>query len=231
MGPSSGIASITPRAPLASFSRLFPDIAPFTITAVLDHTLRARDLYLLDPRIRDVEPSYVFNGLTSWFEESTSKFRAYSSLDCVTIPLHNYFAILLAHNLDVHALPVYLFSYLTHLQMLAADYDWEAVLEYHTLFFNRRAREMEENGDYSAWGNPDVFLLCTHVYPHRNSLRSTPPCLPEPASCTSPAALGDKVAAPPRTPRRRPRLPRPRSRIFVGTSRHLSTRHPQPEAH
>ncbi|KAJ7452176.1 hypothetical protein B0H11DRAFT_1927593 [Mycena galericulata] len=143
------------------------------LAAVLNHTLRARDLYLLDARIREVEPVYVFNGLTSTFEPSTSTFREYPTLDSVIFPLHNYFAILLAHHPNAHGLPVHLLSYLTLLHSLAADYDWDAVLGYHTLFFNRRVREMEADGDYSAWSGPDVSLLCTHVYPHRKSSYGT----------------------------------------------------------
>ncbi|KAJ7908927.1 hypothetical protein B0H13DRAFT_1466038, partial [Mycena leptocephala] len=123
------------------------------------HTLRARDLYLLDPRVRDVEPTYVFNGFTSSFEPSPAEFREYSTLDSVIIPLHNYFAIVLAHNPEERELPVHFFSYLTHLQILAAEYDWDAVRCYHTLFFNRRAREMEADGDYAAWFTPDLSLL------------------------------------------------------------------------
>ncbi|KAJ7493279.1 hypothetical protein B0H11DRAFT_2394701 [Mycena galericulata] len=158
-------------APSVSLSRLFPDTEHTAISAVLNHTLRARDLYLLDARIREVEPVYVFNGLTSTFEPSTSASRAYPTLDSIIFPLHNYFAILLAHHPSAHGLPVYLLSYLTLLQSLAADHDWDAVLRYHTLFFNRRAREMEADGDFSGWSAPDVPLLCAHVYPHRRPLR------------------------------------------------------------
>ncbi|KAJ7107272.1 hypothetical protein C8R43DRAFT_905807 [Mycena crocata] len=194
-----------------SSSRLFPDIEPGTINAVLNHTLRAWDLYLLDPRVQDVEPTYVFNGFTSSFEKSTSQSEEYSTLDSVIFPLHNYFAILLVHNPKAQRLPVYLLSYLTHLQSLAADYEWDAVLEYHTLFFNRRSREMEESGDYSAWSGPDIALLCTSVYPHRISTRRTPGRV----SRLSPNGQSAHQAAPtstttsrrqrPRTRRRRPR--------------------------
>jgi hypothetical protein len=102
--------------------RLFPDIETTTSRAVLTHMLRARDLYLLNPRVRDVEPTYVFNGFTSTFEESTSKFRQCSTFDTVMLPLHNYFAVLLAHHPGAHELPVFLLSYLTQLQMLTTDY-------------------------------------------------------------------------------------------------------------
>jgi hypothetical protein len=123
----SNLAFVARASPSPSLSRLFPDIDSSTIAAVLNHTLRARDLYLLDPRVRDVEPSYVFNGFTSSFEMSSAKFREYTTLDSVIIPLHNYFAILLAHNPNAQELPAYLFSYLTQLQILASEYDWDAV--------------------------------------------------------------------------------------------------------
>ncbi|KAJ7759348.1 hypothetical protein DFH07DRAFT_685250, partial [Mycena maculata] len=142
-----------------SLRRLFPDIEPATITAVINHTLRARDLYLLDSRVRNVEPTYIFNGFTSSFEESTLVFREYLTVDTIIFPLHTYFAIVLAHNPDAHGLAAYFFAHLTHLQTLAAEFKWDAVRQYHTLFFNRRSREMEANGDYSAWSRPDIQLL------------------------------------------------------------------------
>ncbi|KAJ7736154.1 hypothetical protein B0H16DRAFT_1234429, partial [Mycena metata] len=142
-----------------SLSQLFPDIESTVINAVLNHQLRARDLYLLDPRTREVEPTYVFDPFTSTFRASTSRSTEYSTLDTVTVPLHNYFAILLVHNAHIRGLPAYLFSYLTQLQTLATQYDWDAVLQYHTLFFNRRLRDMEEDRDFSGWSNHDTPLL------------------------------------------------------------------------
>jgi hypothetical protein len=89
------------------------------------------------------------------------------------LPLHNYFAVLLAHHPDAHDLPVFLLSYPTQLQMLTTDSTWNVtVLQYHTLFFNRLSREMEASGDYSAWRDPDIDLLCTHVYLYRRSSHS-----------------------------------------------------------
>ncbi|KAJ6570308.1 hypothetical protein B0H10DRAFT_1840333, partial [Mycena sp. CBHHK59/15] len=136
---------------------LFLDVESSAINAVVNHRLLAHDLYLLDPRIQDVEPSYIFNGFTSTFEASTGKFREYTTLDTILFPLHSYFAILLAHNSSAYGLSAYLFLYLTHIQVLAADYEWEAVLKYHTLFFNRQSHEMEVHSDYSAWFSP-IFI-------------------------------------------------------------------------
>ncbi|KAJ7245777.1 hypothetical protein C8J57DRAFT_1035272, partial [Mycena rebaudengoi] len=112
-----------------SLLRLFPDVDPTTISSVLNHTLRARDLYLLDVRIGEVEPPLTFNPFTSSFEPSTRVFREYSTSDTIIFPLHTYFAILLAHNPDAHGLAAYFFSHLTHLQTLAADFAWDAVIE------------------------------------------------------------------------------------------------------
>ncbi|KAJ7847207.1 hypothetical protein B0H13DRAFT_1646174, partial [Mycena leptocephala] len=47
----------------------------------------------------------------------------------------------------------YFFSYLTHIETLATEYEWAAVLEYHMLFFNRRRTEMQA-GLYTAWSSP-----------------------------------------------------------------------------
>ncbi|KAJ6573095.1 hypothetical protein DFH09DRAFT_1079252 [Mycena vulgaris] len=223
-----GHALLVPLAPSPSISHLFPDIESTAISAVLSHTLRARDLYRLDPRVRDVEPTYVFNGHTSTFEPSTAKFRQYSSLDSVIFPLHNYFAILLAHNPNAHGLPVYLLSYLTQLQTLAADYAWDAVLEYHTLFFNRRSREMEASGDYSAWSGPDIALLCTSVYPYRASSSTTVCCLSRPSAygCGYPhtPSFDANTRDRPRTRRRRPH----RLRVLAVPTSESSFRHLDP---
>ncbi|KAJ6598989.1 hypothetical protein DFH09DRAFT_1388654 [Mycena vulgaris] len=125
--------AFAPPAPLLLLSRVFPDIEPTAINAVLSHTIREQDLYMLDPCVRDIEPTNVFSGL-----------------DNDIFPLHTSFVILLTPNPNAHALPVYLLSYFTQLQMLAADYACDVVLEYHTLFLSRRSREMAASGDYSA---------------------------------------------------------------------------------
>ncbi|KAJ6556883.1 hypothetical protein B0H10DRAFT_2241117 [Mycena sp. CBHHK59/15] len=41
-----------------SLRSLFPDIEPACITAVIAHELKATDLYKLDTRVKDLEPSY-----------------------------------------------------------------------------------------------------------------------------------------------------------------------------
>ncbi|KAJ7758991.1 hypothetical protein DFH07DRAFT_1060299 [Mycena maculata] len=92
-------------------------------------------------------------------------------------------------------------SYLTLLHSLAADYDWDAVLCYHTLFFNRRACEMEANGPHPppTYANSDCLrhpsaVLLTVPSPslRRDALIQTPGALlSAPDAATQPPALSD----------------------------------------
>ncbi|KAJ6585808.1 hypothetical protein B0H19DRAFT_926532 [Mycena capillaripes] len=168
-----------PLAPLASpagaspsLRSLFPDIEPACITAVITHELKASDLYKLDTRLRDSEPTYSLSS-TGTFEMNVSKHKAYKTPSSILIPLRTFFAILAAH-LPAHSAPVaYFFRYLTHLSTLTAEYEWAAVLEYHTLFFNRRRNDML-SGLYDGWGTSDIGLLSLHVFPHRKQVSLTP---------------------------------------------------------
>jgi hypothetical protein len=45
---------LVPLVPLTSASHLFPEIQRSILSAVLNHTLHAHDIYLLDPHVRDV---------------------------------------------------------------------------------------------------------------------------------------------------------------------------------
>ncbi|KAJ7731272.1 hypothetical protein B0H16DRAFT_1243030, partial [Mycena metata] len=155
----------SPAGALPSIRALFPDIEPVCITAVLTHELKAVDLYKLDACIKDLEPTYSLSSNGS-FDMNVSRHKAYKTLNTIIFPLLNYFAILTAHIPGRAAAPVYFYRYLTHLTTLAAEYEWAAVLEYHTLFFNRRRGDML-TGSYDGWGLSDMGLLSTHVYPHR----------------------------------------------------------------
>ncbi|KAJ7125401.1 hypothetical protein C8R44DRAFT_582610, partial [Mycena epipterygia] len=135
---------------------LFPDIESACITAVITHELKASDLYKLDARIKDSEPSYSLSA-TGTFEMNVSRHKSYKTLNSVLFPLHNYFAILTAHLPARSASPVYFYRYLTHLGTLATEYEWAAVFEYHTLFFNRRRGDMLA-GLYDGWGTSDIGL-------------------------------------------------------------------------
>ena len=44
------------------------------------------------------------------------------------------------------------YCYTAHLLKLVAEYEWTAIYDYHTIFFNRRRVEMAA-GDYSLWDN------------------------------------------------------------------------------
>ncbi|KAF8193563.1 hypothetical protein K438DRAFT_1969468 [Mycena galopus ATCC 62051] len=94
-----------------------------------------------------------------------TKLRTYKTLNSVTFPLHVYFAILGAHLRSV-APSVYFWPYITHIESLALEYEWSAVFEYHTLFFDLRQEDML-GWLYNNWGSPDANLLCVHIYPFK----------------------------------------------------------------
>ncbi|KAJ6486470.1 hypothetical protein C8R47DRAFT_958944, partial [Mycena vitilis] len=155
----------SPAGASLSIRALFPDVESACITAVITHELKASDLYKLDTRVKDSEPTYSLSAAGT-FEMNVSRHKAYKNLNSITFPLHNYFAILTAHLPGRSASTVYFYRYLTHLSTLATEYEWAAVLEYHTLFFNRRRGDMLA-GSYDGWGVSDIGLLSSFVYPHR----------------------------------------------------------------
>lgn len=163
VAPAAG-ASIPP-----SLRSLFPDIESACITAVITHELKASDIYKLDPRLKDSESSFILTG--AGLQLNDSKHKSYKNVNSIVFPLHTYFAILLKHipASSGRGIAAYFFWYLTHIETLATEYEWAAVLEYHILFFNRRRTEMQ-NGFYAAWSSPDLTLLSTHVYPHRKAI-------------------------------------------------------------
>ncbi|KAF7293676.1 Integrase/recombinase xerD [Mycena indigotica] len=133
---------------------------------------------------------------------NVSKHKSYKNLNSVLFPLHTFFAILTAHPPRVWEQRAYFYRYLTHISTLATEYEWAAVLEYHTLYFNRRRNEMLE-GSYEGWAEPEIGLLSSHVYPHRKpisvSAKATskkPPSSTDPCrnynlgKCASPCAWG-----------------------------------------
>ncbi|KAJ7429639.1 hypothetical protein B0H11DRAFT_1766847 [Mycena galericulata] len=151
-----------------SLRSLFPDIESACISMVIIHDLKAADLYKLDTCVKDSEPSYSLSAAGT-FEMNVSRHKAYKNLNSVVFPLHNYFAILTAHFPARSACSVYFYRYLTHLITLATEYEWAAVLEYHTLFFNRRRGDMAA-GSYEGWATTDIELLSSRVYPHRKAI-------------------------------------------------------------
>ncbi|KAJ6601792.1 hypothetical protein DFH09DRAFT_900325 [Mycena vulgaris] len=160
----------SPAGASPSLRSLFPDIEPACITAVITHELKAADLYKLDERVKDSEPSYSLSAAGT-FEMNVSKHKAYKNLNSIIFPLNNYFGILTAHLAanKIIAPCVYFYRYLTHITALATEYEWPAVFEYHTLFFNRRRGDMI-TGSYEGWGASDIGLLSSHIYPHRKQI-------------------------------------------------------------
>lgn len=149
--------------PPPSLRSLFPDIESACITSVITHELKASDIYKLDPRLKDSESSFILTG--AGLQLNDSKHKSYKNLNSIIFPLHTYFGILLEYipAISSHGLASYFLWYLTHVEKLATEYEWAAVLEYHMLFFNRRRNEMI-TGHYTAWASPDLTLLSTHVY-------------------------------------------------------------------
>ncbi|KAJ7196065.1 hypothetical protein GGX14DRAFT_299285, partial [Mycena pura] len=172
LAPAAG-ASLSP-----SLRSLFPDTESACITAVITHELKASDIYKLDPRLKDSESSFILTG--TGLQLNDSKHKSYKNLNSIVFPLHTYFAILLEHipASSAHGIASYFLWYLTHIETLATEYDWAAVLEYHILFFNRRRTEMQ-SGHYTAWSSPDLTLLSTHVYPHRKMVAPSKPASPK----------------------------------------------------
>ncbi|KAJ6611725.1 hypothetical protein B0H10DRAFT_1809051, partial [Mycena sp. CBHHK59/15] len=146
---------------------LFPDIEPACITAVITHDLKALDFYKLDIQLKDSEPSYSLS-TAGTFKINVSKHKSYKNLSSIIFPLHTYFAILMVHIPGCNAA-----SYLTHIVTIAVEYEWMAVLEYHTLFFNRWRGNML-TGFYDGWSTPDITLLSMHIFPHKKMLNITP---------------------------------------------------------
>jgi hypothetical protein len=101
---------------------------------------------------------------------NVSKHKAYKNLNSILLPLNTYFGILTAHANGT--LATYFHRHTAHLVTLASEYKWVAVLEYHTLFFNRQRGDML-NGDYVSWGTPDLALLALSVYPHWKQVQPT----------------------------------------------------------
>jgi hypothetical protein len=176
-----------------SLRSLFPEIEAAHITAIITHEFRGADLWKLDSRYRDKEPAFAFNSTTGQFETSNRAAKDYKSFNSLYIPLVTYFNVLSAHippSPARRSVPFVFFHFLTHLQKIAAEYEWAAVLEYTMVFFNRRRMEMLEFGDYSKWAVPDTGLMAEHVFGNKKVIAkagSSPKNSPSP-SRTPPAS-------------------------------------------
>ncbi|KAJ7808444.1 hypothetical protein B0H14DRAFT_2380583, partial [Mycena olivaceomarginata] len=157
-----------------------PHVKSACITSVITYDLPALDLYKLDKRVKDPTPQLLVDASGTMAMGST-KLWIYKTLNLVTFPLHVYFAILGTHLRTV-APSVYFWHYITHIESFALEYEWSAVFEYHTLFFDLRQEDML-SGLYSNWGLPDPNLLCIHVYPFKKAVQvAKPPSTKRPAT-------------------------------------------------
>ncbi|KAJ7920575.1 hypothetical protein B0H13DRAFT_1867490 [Mycena leptocephala] len=80
----------SPAGASPSLRSLFPDIELACITLVITHDLKAADLYKLDTRIKDADPTYSLSA-GGTFEMNMSRHRAYKSISSILFPLHTYF--------------------------------------------------------------------------------------------------------------------------------------------
>lgn len=151
-----------------SLALCFKDVEPAHITSIMRHEFEARHLFKLDPLYKDnVErSSYIINPETNRVEveqKATKEFKNYASL---SIPLSLFFQILVTSapptvnrvDLSRHTL-----QYMQRLAQFSLDFEWNAVLNYHTAFFNRCRKEML-NDDWTVWGTVDHDLKGDHLF-------------------------------------------------------------------
>lgn len=170
----------------------FFNIEVGTLLTVVRHELRAHELYKLDPDLREeayaeistcLEPSsHSLNHLPPYNSDTShrrdvgnlSEYRWYlTSPDRVLRPLLLYFSVLTRHAHDVRQADAALLSinfmlYTAHLATLAVQYEWDAVMRYHMISFNRRREEMLR-GDFTGWARrdrEDVDLMELFLFGH-----------------------------------------------------------------
>ncbi|KAJ7861989.1 hypothetical protein B0H14DRAFT_2575650 [Mycena olivaceomarginata] len=134
--------------------RFTPPIAPINSPAVITHDLVALDLYKLDKRVKDPTPQLLVD-----MSESGNRWDGLHKAQGLQNPKFG------------HLSPPCLFRHPWRApESLALEYEWSAVFEYHTLFFDLRQEDML-GGLYDNWGSPDANLLCVHVYPFKKRPR------------------------------------------------------------
>ncbi|KAF8172661.1 hypothetical protein BJ912DRAFT_1148100 [Pholiota molesta] len=176
-------------APLcASLLSDFPCISRATLQEIVRFELHPFDLYKLDMDMEAQEKAWRGHA------GSATDYPTFASL---LAPLLVYFDVLgcdaaVASGDATTTLAVLrgCAAYCAHLSALDRTYAWAAVLQHHTRFFLRRAREMAR-GVYSGWAVLDLQLM------HE--------CLP-----------GHERGAPPGTGSRKSRAARSRSAACVG---------------
>ncbi|PBK81256.1 hypothetical protein ARMGADRAFT_881894, partial [Armillaria gallica] len=156
---------------LPSIFSLFPEVEVATITSVIQHELRASDIYKLDPRHRDKaeRKTLELNGTKLELSNDDTALKEYKTLNSIIDPLSTYFSILIMHaqpSGKSALLAVQLFRYTAHLSRIASEYEWHVVVSYHMAFFTKRRREMMD-GNYAGWGKIDLELRGEHLFPYR----------------------------------------------------------------
>ncbi|KAF7981494.1 hypothetical protein HWV62_33037 [Athelia sp. TMB] len=163
--PAAGASS-----PSSSLLSRFPKVEAATLASIIQHDFRSADLYKLDSKYRDKSERQVlaFNGTSIEVASRDSVAKEYKSLNSVSIPLSVYFSILCqaAPASALADISVDFLWYQAHLLKLSTDYEWPAVLAYHTDFFNTRRREMSD-GRYDGWGRVDTDLHAEHLMDRR----------------------------------------------------------------
>lgn len=162
-------------SPSPSLLSQFPTVEAATITSIVQHDLRANELYKLDSRYRDKSDRQIleFNGTNLEVSSRDTVAKEYKSLNSVSVPIAIYFSILIAAITlnEVRTISQHFLWYTAHLVRLSVDYEWSAVLSYHTDFFNKRHCEMS-GGDYTGWGRLDHDLDDLHLHGRRKHTAS-----------------------------------------------------------
>ncbi|KNZ71923.1 hypothetical protein J132_05197 [Termitomyces sp. J132] len=141
--------------------------------AIIMHEFKAADLHKLDPINQDKEVTYTFNGMTN-HEISNCTTKKYKSPFSVIVPLQHYFNVLGFHLPRSNNIPFVFYEYTAHLIELIAEFEWSAVFQYYSVFFNCHQLEMAV-GDYSGWEIPAMDLLSKHVYAYRKAMPGKQP--------------------------------------------------------
>lgn len=164
------------RDPLGkSIIRAFPDLASATIISVLRHDMEPVDIFKLDPSLTDrvkADPTLQASfGLAG-------NAKNYPTPSSLLIPFGVYTRLLVYHAkssavpTDAATLAFGLSAYTSKLLQWSDEFTWEAVLNYHVRFHNRRLRDMRE-GDYDGWLEPtDVQLAPEFLWRHPLPLKS-----------------------------------------------------------
>ncbi|KAK0438686.1 uncharacterized protein EV420DRAFT_1279926 [Desarmillaria tabescens] len=153
-----------------SIFSLFPKVEVTTITSIIQHELRASDIYKLNTWHCDKpeRKTLKLNGTKLELSNDDTALKEYKTLNSILDPLSTYFSILIMHTQPSGKsalLAVQLFRYNAHLSRIASEYKWHAVVSYHMAFFTKRRREMID-GENGGWGRIDLELCGEHLFPH-----------------------------------------------------------------